>query len=115
MNISGRSDVIVENGGVVYNRLGMIVKNISTTVPAPKKFVNMTAKLMFINNVTNPKYDEPVVASKIRIFYVRDGIPLQLDELQQLTVYFRKLFVETDTDKFFLSNQLVYNTTFYDE
>lgn len=76
MRLSGRSDVIME--GTVYNRLGMIVKNISaaTGIPPERPLKNLTAKLIFINNMTSPRYDNPIIGHKIRIFYIRDGIAL---------------------------------------
>lgn len=79
MTVSGASDVVIEHGKFLpYNRLGIIVKNMSKVYPEREvnKFGTLRAKLYFLNNATQPKTLAGFNASKTRIFYVRDGIPL---------------------------------------
>lgn len=114
MNVSGRSDVIMKEGNA-YNKLTMILKNISNDTSGIIQLTRLQVKLIYVNNVLSPKSKDVIVDHKVRLFFINDGIPLDYKELHQLSLFFKKSYTRTDEDKFFLNQPVIEENTFYDE
>jgi hypothetical protein len=67
MNVSGRSDVIMKEGNA-YNKLTMILKNISNDTSGIIQLTRLQVKLIYVNNVLSPKSKDVIVDHKVRLF-----------------------------------------------
>lgn len=87
-----------------YNKLTIVVQNITNNLTNITKIVRIQVKLFYVNVVISAKNITPVVDQKVRLFYVNDGELLNYREWQKLSLFFKKLNVTTDKDKLFLND-----------